>query len=153
MNSTLSKNAVPLNKAEEWTKRWQQSCPGNCKAFLIPSVDLVEVLFEMAIMNGAKINPKIIDEVIKAFENTKVRAYMAIEAFNGKDIPENMWGATMEKLLLVGTKKEGDIYRDIIDGKIQATGDVLKTNGVDSGIYDFTDPCPPACDPGSPLNQ
>lgn len=153
MNSKLSKNAVPLDQAQEWTKRWQQSCPGNCKAFLIPSVDLIEVLFEMATMNGAKINPKTVEEVTKAFQNTKVRAYMAIEAFNDKNTPERMKGATMEKVLMVGTKEIDGIYHDIIDGKIQATGDVLKTGGVDSGIYDFSIPCPPFCDPGSPLNQ
>ena len=55
MNSNLPENAVPVEEAKQWTKRWRQSCPGNCSSFLIPSVDLVEVLFEMAILNGAKI--------------------------------------------------------------------------------------------------
>ena len=56
----------------------------------------------------------------------------------------------MEKLIIVGTKpeiqKDGSIiYRDLVPEEGE-----LQTGGGD--VWDFTDPCPPACDPNSPLN-
>ncbi|NJM81022.1 MAG: hypothetical protein HC854_17995 [Flavobacterium sp.] len=93
-------------------------------AFLIPKVDLLEVLAEG------------IDAV---------RAYIGVEKIkeNGKD-------KYVEKLMIVGTKLDPatGIYVDMItDG---STNEKLEAT-VDS-IYDFTRPCPSACDPNSPLN-
>lgn len=61
----------------------------------------------------------------------------AIRAYLGID--EN----DVEKLMFVGTKYDAatDTYVDMVPGK-KPEGD----------IYDYTNPCPPACDPESPLN-
>lgn len=49
-----------------------------------------------------------------------------------------------EKLMLVGTKYDPvtDIYKDMTPGLAANSG----------YIYDYTRPCPPNCDPTSPLN-
>ena len=45
-----------------------------------------------------------------------------------------------EKLILVGVNSAGeDIINPVVDNQIK------------SGTYDFNAPCPPTCDPGSPL--
>ena len=64
------------------------------------------------------------------------RAYLAID--NG-----------VEKLIIVGTSQEQKggvtIYRDLLPSN-DGVGDA------GNSIYDFTQPCPPDCDPSSPLN-
>ena len=136
MNSD-NKNTVSLSVAKGWTAAWRTKCPDNCKAFLIPAVDLVQVLNEIGVL-GDKAAAK---AQAKAKAKAKdVRAYVAIGSEAG--------GPVEEKLLLVGTNKDDKgIYRDIIDGKSLGAN-----NGPNSGIYDFTSPCPTACDPDSPLN-
>ena len=61
-----------------------------------------------------------------------VRAYIGVDENN------------VEKLMIVGTRlnPETNVYVDMLPGKSMAGGD----------IYDFTNPCPPGCDPESPLN-
>ena len=66
---------------------------------------------------------------------------VCIRIYKGLDPSSNE-----EKLVLVGTQKDREgVYRDLLPG----TGDT--TDG-DHNLYDFTKPCPPKCDPGSPLN-
>ena len=113
-------NAISLNEAQRWAKRWskeegQYNKHHNVNAFLIPKVDLLEVL----------------NEGVDA-----VRAYIGVDD-NGA-----------EKLMIVGTKldpKTG-IYVDMI------TVGIGNVEGEQDNIYDFTEPCPPAGDPKSPLN-
>ncbi|KAA1246907.1 hypothetical protein [Aquimarina sp. RZ0] len=140
--NTDTQNQVDLTTAEDWTAAWRTQCPENCKAFLIPAVDLIEVLNEMGILD---------DATAQAAQNTAtqqsldIRAYMAIGAEPPSKIPE-------ERLLIVGTQKDsGGVYRDIINGKIDDTGEkIVDIEG--SGIFDFTLPCPTSCDDNSPLN-
>ena len=86
--------------------------------------------------------------------NNDIRAYMAIN-------PKNQNGNPEEKVLLVGTEKIEDptaaggyLYKDIIHKKTWSKGDTLELGDgdEDSGVYDFTNPCPEVCDDGSPLN-
>ncbi|HEY4628244.1 MAG TPA: hypothetical protein VIH02_03080 [Flavobacterium sp.] len=113
-------NAISLNEAQRWAKRWSKkegdyNKHHNVNAFLIPKVDLLEVL----------------NEGVDA-----VRAYIGVDD-NGA-----------EKLMIVGTKldpKTG-IYVDMI------TVGIGNVEGEQDNIYDFTEPCPPAGDPKSPLN-
>lgn len=120
------KNTIPLNVAQDWAKRWKKK-EGNYNkhhelhAFLIPTIDLQEVLTESP---------------------DAVRAYIGVEKTSD--------GQLIEKLMIVGTRlnpKTG-IYEDMITDP-QRKG---ITDGLDGDIYDFTRPCPTACDPGSPLN-
>jgi len=114
-------NAIPLKTAQKWAKRWTKR-EGNynkhhhVNAFLIPKVDLLEVLTEGV---------------------DAVRAYIGVD------------DAGVEKLMIVGTKfnPETGIYVDMI-----AVG-VGNSAGGENNIYDFTQPCPPASDPESPLNS
>ena len=113
-------NSIPLKTAQKWAKRWTKR-EGNynkhhhVNAFLIPKVDLLEVLAEGV---------------------DAVRAYIGVD------------DEGVEKLMIVGTKfnPETGIYVDMISGTL---GD---SAGVEDNIYDFTEPCPPASDPESPLN-
>jgi len=141
MNSN-NENTVSLLVAEKWTAAWRTQCPNNCKAFLIPAVDLVEVLNEMGILGD-----KAAKKAQKKAEKKKrdVRAYMAIGSENG--------GPTEERVLLGGTKKDKEgVYRDIIDGSIDGKGVTAIKGSNGSGVYDVTAPCPPYCDDLSPLN-
>lgn len=139
---SLNDNTISLKDAEAWTANWRKSCPNNCKAFLIPAEDLTNVLIEMGVLQEQKSGMYTINN-----ENGKdARAYMAID-------PAQKEG-NGEKLLIVGTKEVNGVYRDIINGKIDNQGDVIDTAlNSGSGIYDFTSPCPTACDPNSPLNN
>ncbi len=134
-------NTVSLSVAKGWIDAWRAKCPDNCKAFLIPAVDLVEVLNEIGLLDdatAATAQQKAKDESID------VRAYMAIGSEDG--------GPVEERVLLVGTQKDKDgVYRDIIDGKIDGVS-VTKSDTISSGIFDVTAPCPPYCDKLSPLN-
>lgn len=132
----MSKNVIPLDEAEKWTKNWREKCPDNCKAFLIPTEDLVEVLEEMNILKKTKKG----NYKLKKTKGKDVRAYMAID-------PETKEGGG-EKLLIVGTKlgKDG-VYRDMIPNR----KDDYELGDGDEDIYDFTSPCPNKCDSGSPL--
>lgn len=132
-------NTVSLEVAKGWTEEWRKQCPENCKAFLIPATDLIEVLNEMGL-----IGDKAAAKAQKRADKNKldVRAYMAIGAEDG--------GPVEERLLIVGTKEIDGVYRDIIDGEIDGESLGL-TDDPSSGIYDVTSPCPPVCDPNSPL--
>ena len=114
-------NSIPLKTAQKWAKRWTKR-EGNynkhhhVNAFLIPKVDLLEVLAEGV---------------------DAVRAYIGVD------------DEGVEKLMIVGTKfnTETGIYVDMI------TVGVRNSAGGEDNIYDFTEPCPPASDPESPLNS
>jgi hypothetical protein len=138
---------IPLDQAALWTTIWRAACPTSCKAFLIPVEDLIGTLKEMSVLREIKPGIFEYNEGIKR----DVRAYMAIDPHVGEKgkKPE-------EKILLVGTEqtlKEGKIvYRDILNGRID--GELLEgyDGGDDgSGVFDFTEPCPDACDDDSPL--
>lgn len=113
-------NSIPLATAQKWAKRWSKK-EGNYNkhhelhAFLIPKVDLIEVLTEGV---------------------DAVRAYIGID------------DKGVEKLMIVGTKLDAKtgIYVDLI-----TVGD--GNSEVPDAIYDVTQPCPPVCDPNSPMFQ
>lgn len=112
-------NSIPLKTAQKWSKRWSKQEGDYNKhhelhAFLIPKIDLLEVLRE---------------------DVDAVRAYIGI----------NDEGA--EKLMIVGTKYDPGtkIYVDMI------TVGVGNATAQQDDIYDFTSPCPPDCDPSSPI--
>ncbi|MDH7446724.1 hypothetical protein [Aquimarina sp. 2201CG14-23] len=134
-----TENTVESDVAAEWTAKWRETCPDNCKAFLIPAVDLIEVLNDMGLI-GDKAAAKAQKRANK--NNLDVRAYMAIGAEPGQE--------TQEKILIVGTQQVDGVYRDIINGSVDGKSLGL-TDDPSSGIYDFTTPCPPVCDPNSPL--
>jgi len=141
MSETLtSRNTVTLNDAKEWTKLWQGNNPNHCKAFLVPAEDLTAVLKEMNILVQNPSGDYILDES-KLVDNG-VRAYMGIDTTDGTG-KDNGYG---EKLVIVGTT---------YDNKTKVHSDIIKNpldpNNEDSGIYDFTEPCPSECDQSSPL--
>ncbi len=122
---------IPLKVAEAWTKEWrsresQQNPNQKCNAFLIHAEVLEAVLAEIQNQPDKKM----------------VRAYLGIDSATKE-----------EKLMIVGTTPETQedgsvIYRDLINGTVDGTE--LGEGG--SGIWDFSKPCPPECDPNSPLN-
>lgn len=140
-------NTIPLDVAEQWTAAWREKCPDNCKAFLIPAADFVEVLNEIGVLDDAS--------ALKAQKTANkigaaVRGYLAIGS-ETEGIPPT------EKIIFVGTEKINGVYKDILDGKIDGQKDQETTlpnfKNTSSGIYDFTEPCPNTCDFESPLND
>ncbi|MCW9038450.1 MULTISPECIES: hypothetical protein [Altibacter] len=65
-----------------------------------------------------------------------VRAYLGIDT-----------ATNTEKLIIVGTEKNREgVYEDLLP---------VSLNTIDAGangIWDFSEPCPPKCDPNSALN-
>ena len=122
---------IPLSQAKEWTANWRKNNPNLSKAFLLPVEDLIGCLMEMGIITtDSKGNT-----TIKFKEEDKVRTYLGIDK-DGE-----------EKLIMVGTKNEGGTYTDIIREET-----AVEKSGGNSGIYNYSKPCPPECDPKSPLN-
>ena len=124
-------NSIPLATAQNWTKRWRDKESSYNKyhelnAFLIPTVDLAEVLAEKS--------------------SDYVRAYIGVEKIEPTTTGEKP--TYIEKLMFVATKFNPvtGIHEDMITDKIgNATNE-------EDGIYDFSKPCPPNGDPASPLN-
>lgn len=133
-------NTVSLTDAKQWVSAWRKKCPDNCKAFLIPAQDLTSALKEMDILVEQKDGTVVLDE--SKLENNGVRAYMAIDS--------KVSEGGGEKLLIVGTqavqRKDGLVHIDLINDASMSKSDLIG-----SGIFDFTGPCPPECDPNSPL--
>lgn len=123
---------ISLEQAKEWTEKWRKQNPHQSKGFLMPIEDLLGCLIEMGIIKVDSDG----NGTVTYKEYEKVRTYLGINS-KGE-----------EKLMMVGTKKEDGTYTDIIkddsNTKEKAPGD--------SGIYNYTEPCPPECDPKSPLN-
>ncbi len=130
--SVKSINSIPLTTAQNWTKRWKDKESSYNKyhelnAFLIPSVDLVQVLAEKG--------------------SDYVRAYIGVEKIAPTTKGEKP--TYVEKLMFVATKfnPTTGIYEDML------TDGLGNNSSEEDGIYDFSQPCPPNGDPTSPLNQ
>ena len=137
---TGKKNPIDINDAKTWTQKWQDDNKKHAKAFLIPISDLLGCMTEM----GLTITKDANGNYVSSIPDANLRAYMGIDV---NDL-SNGFG---EKLVIVGTVKNGTIQSDIVQGGTYPTGGGIKING--SGAYDFTTPCPNDCDPGSPLNH
>jgi len=128
-------NTISLNDAKAYTQEWRSSDGryndhNKLNAFLIPAEDLQEALDLLEGQAG----------------KTYVRAYIGVK---------NEGRLTEEKLVIVATIADEDdptIYKDLIYGEIDGKGATDPGSAVNSGIFDFTKPCPPFCDPKSPLN-
>lgn len=137
-------NTVTLEDAKKWTEKWQTATKDkHCKAFLIPALDLSEVLKEMQILvKNSGTGKYELDET--KLTNAGIRSYLGIDTTNGTG-KDNGYG---EKLVIVGTNYDSKTgkHNDIILNPSEPTSR-------DSGIYDFTHPCPNDCDSNSPLNS
>ncbi len=125
------KNTVSLKTAQKWIAEWRNlessyNKYNRLKAFNIPLIDLQEVIKETGV--------------------DSVRAYIGVAKFENHDTkpPEIMYE---EKLLIVGVDKNG---KDMIS-VVKAPDGLGDGEGDGDDIYDFTRPCPTACDPESPL--
>lgn len=141
----MSKNEVAIDQAKSWAKKWQKKYKHECKAFLMPAIDLIEALEEMNVLVKQDDGNYSIQNVA----SSGVRAYMAID----EDIKEGRG----EKLLIVGTNVDcNGIHRDIIEGEQPSGCDNCEVDATvaaleGSGVFDFTEPCPNECDQNSPL--
>ena len=134
-------NIINKDTAVTWTSAWRAQNPNGPNAFLIPAADFVEVLNEIGVLDDATAQ-QAQDRANQL--DAQIRGYLGID------------GQT-NKIIFVGTEKDnGGVYRDIIDGTIDGEeGKPAKTVGTSntsSGIFDFSHPCPPTCDPDSPLS-
>lgn len=132
-----NQNEVPVGDAINWTRNWLSQGaidPKSLRSFLIPTDDFVQLLIQMNILqqvgdNNYQLNPD---------NGLDIRGYL------GNNGAEN-------KMVFVATTNVGGVYHDIIDGKIDGQTYEGQTMPDGSGIYDFTRPCPPDCDPNSPM--
>lgn len=136
------KNTISLDVAQKLVKQWRKTCPNNCKAHLIPALDLTQVLKEMGIL-VKRGNDYILDD--SKLPDNGVRAYLAID----EDLVDKPGKG--EKLVIVGTTREVESGGKIVHRDIINTGGATLEKAEDTGIYDFTHPCPNDCDPNSPL--
>ncbi len=136
----LEDTTIPVKTAQAWVGTWQEMNPKRAKAFLIPMSDLINSFIEMGIATKTDDGTYRVDEI----PDGAVRAYVGTNPDPSSREMQNGYG---NKLFIVGTVKEGDIYRDIIKGEENAMA--IEPQG--SGIFDFTKPCPSDCDPQSPL--
>ena len=153
-NNLSSNKQIDLSQAIEWTNAFRKSKEGqtdNAKAFLIPTEDLIGMLIEMKILIPDVIKgvPYFYHNVDTGYNND-IRAYLAVDP--------TQTSAGGQKLVMVATQKlqignlDEYVHKDIINGKIDNSGEVVISNPNNgTGIYDFTRPCPSACDPESPL--
>lgn len=138
-----TENTISKQQGTDWTANWRNAHPNAVNAFLIPAVDFVEVLNEIGVLDDAAA-AQAQDKANQL--NSQIRGYLAID------------GNNTEKMIFVGTEKVGDTFKDIIDGTIDGDGSTptsLKSSASNtntSGVYDFSIPCPPFCDPDSPFN-
>lgn len=133
-------NQITLATAITWTTKWRSdnSKSSLAKAFLIPAEDLVGILIEMKILTSDGPGKFVLDS--NKMATAGIRSYMATDM--NEQIKTNQ-----NKLVLVGTTldENGDHIDIILNPNDK--------NSINSGIYDFTNPCPSYCDPNSPLNK
>ena len=141
----ILKPEIPLNTAKEWIKNWKaNNLTAKTKAVVIPTRDLANLLIELEVF---KVQPGGSYQL-----NLSKEGVMNVRGYFANDGSE-------DKLLLVGTEQFEGNYADIIsdDIYINKSGATQKANNTvsngTSGIYDLTTPCPPMCDPNSPLNN
>ena len=137
-------NPIKIDDAIAYAKLWQKNQPGNCKAFLIPALDLIDSLEEMGVIKKETDGNYSLHNI----KNSGVRAYMGIDPL------ESDGGG--EKLLIVGTSVDcNGVHRDIIERSkptgCPTTGTSETTSLIGSGVFDLTTPCPTLCDELSPL--
>ena len=154
-------NTISEDTAKKWTAAWRSTYSDKKnpkykdlpKAFLMPVVDFIEILNELGVLDN---KTALEAQKIATASDIRLRGYLGIDETNNNE----------NKMIFVGTKEVGGVYRDIINGKIDGKGEVVtsylsvKQVGEppvvlppSSGIYDFTEPCPNTCDFESPLND
>ena len=119
-------NTIDESTAIAWTTaaRTRMSTGTTTRAYLIPLDDL----------QGA------IDEIKNQGGDPMARAYLAYGSLDGKD---------EDKLVIVGTTQEASP----VPGGATVYKDMIPSRNPTSSIWDFTEPCPQACDGTSPLNS
>ncbi len=122
----MKKNTITLATAKSWANKWRKE-ESNYNRYN-----------DCRAFNIPKTD---LQEVLKEKGVEGVRAYIGVATFTCSDTGEEI---QQEKLMIVGVDKNG---KDMISSK---DGKNLDAEGGD--IFDFTDPCPEVCDPGSPLN-
>ena len=120
------RNTIDLATAKKWAKEWRDDEASYNK------------YFECRAFNIPK---KDLIEVLQEDGVESVRAYIGVEKIENKGQQTTF----TEKLMIVGVNASG---RDMLT--LSSDGKTLVDGGGD--IYDFTDPCPDACDDKSPLN-
>jgi hypothetical protein len=117
----------PLKKAQEDTKRWRKT--QKVHAFAIDRQELIDIINEA---------PKEVDVV---------RVYFGMDEHGY----EKMFLVAAKKELISGIDGEDDkevvFIKDLIDANSETKADGTE----EFYVYDFTNPCPPTCDPDSPL--
>lgn len=135
-------DSISIENAIAWTKNWQKLFPTHSKAFLIPIIDLLNLLQELKVIR--KNDDGTFENLSSAHPHNKaIRAYMAIGDTDGD-------GDLEERLVMVGAiENDEGIYVD----QVPKRRDNATVTLSGSGAFDFTIPCPNDCDPKSSLNQ
>lgn len=118
----MAVNTICLDTAEAWTSAWR----GQSGTFT-----------DHTDLKGFLIPLEDLKEVIAEPNVANVRAYIGIDIADDNE----------PHLIIVGVNSAGE---DIIY-KAAGKGCVDSDGTVNTGLYDFSDPCPTTCDTKSPL--
>ena len=140
---------ISVKKASEWTEKWRDKHP-ECKAFLIPTEDLMGVLTEMGVLQKDSSGNYSYHQGHKR----DVRGYMGINPIGDDGKPEYKFVMVATEKFKDSRFKGGFVYRDIYNGGVDGGfGEVISDDDPGgSGVFDFSEPCPDMCDDQSELN-
>jgi len=141
MDSNLTDNTLPLKSTQDWLGAWQDENKTTAKAFLIPASEIVDMFIEMGVVTKHE-TTKVM--TINSTLDQGIRAYIGVDPLPTQRQKEQGYG---NRLYMVGTKKVGDIHKDIVEGNKGIDPNII----TGTGIYDFATPCPNNCDIESPL--
>lgn len=118
-------NTICLQKAKDWTEAWRAQ-----KGTFTDHTDLKAFLIPLADLQEAMAEPTVVN----------IRAYIGVDK-NDNNQPH---------LIIVGVDEAGN---DIIlpEARLANCEEENQRHDLDTGLYDFSQPCPNTCDTSSPL--
>lgn len=129
-----SNKQIPLVQAQQFVGKWKETKLKINKKEPVSEIKIKGFLITQDVVNA-------LAEAVNKVNGQGIRAYLGIEEF--KELDEFGMPKQEFKLLMVGVDSEG---KDMVV-KQESTEAVQN-----SGVYNYTQPCPDKCDPDSPLN-
>ncbi|GEQ85766.1 hypothetical protein ULMS_12740 [Patiriisocius marinistellae] len=141
-NAALPTNGVKIGDAEAWTQAWQEHCKDQAKAFLIPMVDLLELLTELKVLKPDGNGNLITDGTSYPIDGIRAYNGLIMDSSNPKSVAK-----AEKKIVLVGTVEVNGEAQDQVENSL----DKPQVKLAGSGAFDFGKPCPVYCNKNSSL--
>jgi hypothetical protein len=129
-----SNKQIPLEQAQLFVGKWKETKAKINKKEPVSEIKIKGFLITQDVVNA-------LTEAVNKVNGQGIRAYLGIEEF--KELDEFGMPKQEFKLLMVGVDSNG---KDMVakEESAEAVGN--------SGVYNYTIPCPSDCDQESPLN-